>query len=135
MPFAAPTSGGAAAEEAGEGRRHGGVDLDDVVDVHNGVLAEAGDAQEVVERAALGVAEPGGAVARHPRAHREPVPGAHVAPRRPAVHALAALPQKRRHHGVAGGELLRMFPDALHHPAQVRHACPCPVSSSWYRDH
>lgn len=120
MSFAAPTSGGPAAEEAGEGRRQGRIDLDGMVDVHDGVLGEAGHAQEVVERAPLGVAEPGGAVARHPRAHREPVPGAHVAPRRAAVHAAlaaAALPQERRHHRVAGGELLHVFPDALHHPA------------------
>jgi len=116
---AAPTSGGAAAEQAGERRRHGGVDLDGVVHVHHGVLGEAGHAQEVVERAPLGVAEPGGAVARHPRAHREPVLGAHVAPRRPAVHALAALPQERRHHGVARGELLHVLADALHNPAQA----------------
>lgn len=133
--FAEPTSGGAAAEEAGEGRRHVRADLDEVVDVHDGVLREAGDAQKVVERAALGVGESGGAVAQHPRAHREPELGAHVAPRRPAVHALAALPQERRHHRVAHRELLRVLSDALHHPAQGTHAtCPFAVSSSWYRN-
>ena len=114
------TGGGAAAEEASRGRRQGRVDLDDLVHVHHGVLAEAGNAEEVVERDAAGVAEPGGVVARHPRAHRERELGAYVAPGWPAVSALAALRQERRHHRVPRGEALHVLAHALHHPVTDR---------------
>jgi hypothetical protein len=108
------TSGGAAAEEAGHGRRHGGVHLDNVVHVHHAVLREAGHTEEVVERVAA-------AVVQRPRAHLEPILGAHVAPHRRAVSSprtrctapRTSAPPRR------GGELLHMFTDALNYPTHL----------------
>ena len=49
MLGSSPTGAGAASEEAGELGRHGGVDPDDLGHVHDGVLAEAGHGDQVVE--------------------------------------------------------------------------------------
>nr|ACL52648.1 unknown [Zea mays] len=110
---------GAAAEEAGELGRHGGVDLDHLVHVHDGVLAEAGDGEEVVQRAPPRVPEPGGAVAPHPGADDERHRVAHVAVLRRAAGAALALPQERRHHGVPRREALHVLPHALHYPVRL----------------
>uniref|UniRef100_A0A0A9EX53 Pco147721a n=1 Tax=Arundo donax TaxID=35708 RepID=A0A0A9EX53_ARUDO len=113
---AAPYSrAGAAAEEAGELGRHGGVELDDLGHVHDGVLAEARDSDHVVQRGTLGVPEPDGAVSPHPRTHDEGHRGAHGVVLRRAARAAVALAHERRRHRVARGEALHELPDALDH--------------------
>ena len=113
-----PTGAGAAVEEAGELGRHGGVDPDDLGHVHDGVLAEAGHGDQVVEGVPLGVPEPGGAVAPHPGDEHEGHRGAEVVVPGRAARTAVALPHERRHHRVAGGEALHMLPHALHNPAR-----------------
>jgi hypothetical protein len=114
------TGGHAAAEQARLLRREGAAaEPDDVRDVDDGVLGEAGDGQEAVDGlAGGGEREARGAVARHeagPVRQR----GADVAAGGEAVGALAALRQEHRHHRVARGHLLHMVPDALHHAGNL----------------
>ena len=111
------TGGDAAAEQARLLRREGVVaaaEPDDVRDVDDGVLGEAGDGQEVVDGlAGGGEREARRAVPRHAGAVRQR--GAEVAAGGEAVGALPALRQEHRHHRVAHGHLLHLLPHALHH--------------------
>ena len=121
------TGGDAAAEQARLLRREGVVaaaEPDDVRDVDDGVLGEAGDGQEAVDGlAGGGEREARGAVARH-EAGAVRQRGADVAAGGEAVGAPAALRQEHRHHRVARGHLLHMVPDALHHAGE-RENMPC----------
>ena len=111
------TGGDAAAKQARLLRREGVVaaaEPDDVRDVDDGVLGEAGDGQEVVDGlAGGGEREARRAVPRHAAAARQR--GAEIAAGGAAVGALPALRQEHRHHRVAHGHLLYLLPDALHH--------------------
>ena len=83
----------------------------------DGVLAEGGHGEEVVQRVPLRVPEPAGAVAPHPGAQDGRHGFAAVAVLGQAAAAVIALAHDRRQHRVAGGEALHVLTDALHHPA------------------
>lgn len=112
------TGGNATTEEACHRRWESNIELDNVGDVNDGVLGEAGDGEEVADGLAGGDGgEARRAVARHEAGDVGQF-GAEVAAVGEAVRALTALRGEHRHHHVTHRHLLHVLPHALHHTGE-----------------